>query len=318
MTPETHLTALDERLVGLPAVPSEHYLAAGRAGARRRRRRRVGVAAGVLVAGAFAVTWALPFGNGPQLAREHQPAVATPSAQTVASLSTLRVEPGVGGINAFTTSDVPAWATEHGNHGPAAIAPDGRLWIAPEATVLRSIADPFGEAGRAAGVAQSYAVEVRWDGHGPKNLGTNGVVWSFVYQESGVTATFGELDSPNRWTADFALWVDDKVLARLGRPSFAERLARFADDRSEQLVPGAGVQIVRQTPDVGTGGRQQHPRQTAAEVLIGGQTWFVLASGNAVGHAYYEAFDKTSAGVEDFEGFLRFLDAGLVSQDGAS
>jgi hypothetical protein len=108
------------------------------------------------------------------------------------------------------------------------------------------------------------------------------------------------------------------VADRLGRPSFAERLVQFADDQSEELVPGAGVQIVRQVRDVGTGDRQQHARQTAAEVRIGGQTWFVLASGNAVGHAYYEAFDVTSVGVSEFAGFLGYLDAGLVRQDGTA
>ena len=153
----------------------------------------------------------------------------------MASLSSLQVEPGVGGIDSYTTDDIPEWATEYGNHGPAAIAPDGRLWIAPEATVVRSIDQPFGDAGRAAGISHSYAVEVRWErpdsGRGAVDgdglLGKDGLVWSFVYQERGQTGTAGELDSPERWTADFAVWAEDMTAELLGRPGFAERLARL-------------------------------------------------------------------------------------------
>ena len=65
------------------------------------------------------------------------------------------------------------------------------------------------------------------------------------------TATYGELDTSGRWTADFALWVDDHVAAQLGRSSFAERLVRFRDDSSEELVPGPGVEIVH-APDLVT------------------------------------------------------------------
>jgi len=327
MTPATRLsTALDDRLDGLPSVPPEHYLLAGRAAGRRRRWRRTGVAAGLVVAGVLAAGQALPLGDGPQHAREREPNVASGSADPGASLSSLQVEPGVGGIDSYTTDDIPDWATEYGNHGPAAIAPDGRLWIAPEATVVRSIDAPFGDAGSAAGVSHSYAVEVRWerpdqgrevDGDG--ELGTDGLVWSFVYQESGQTGTGGELDSPDRWTADFAVWAEDLAADSLGRPGFAERLAQFTDDRSAELVSGAGVKIVRQVTDFGTGDREQYTRQTAAEVRIGGQTWFVLASGKKIGHAFYEAYDVPSVGASDLDGFLRFVDAGFVPQDnGAS
>jgi hypothetical protein len=318
MTPATRLSAaLNERLEGLPTIPPEYYLAAGLAAVRSRRRRSAGVAAAVVVATVFAAGWALPLGEGPERAREHQPSLVATQPPAEASLSSLRVEPGVGRIDSYTTDAIPEWATEYGNHGPAAIAPDGRLWVAPEATVLRSIDDPFGEAGRAAGVSHSYALEVRWKGPDDE-LGTGGVVWSFVYQQSGESATYGELDSPDRWTADFALWAEDRTADRLGRPSFAERLAQFADDRSEELVPGADVEIVQQTPDVATGDRQQYARQTAAEVRMGGQTWFVLASGRKVGHAFYEAYDETSANASDLDGFLRFVDAGFVRPAGAS
>jgi hypothetical protein len=280
----------------------------------------------LVVAGVFGVGQVLPLGAGPQHAqeREREPNVASGSAEPVASPSALQVEPGVGGIDSFTTDDIPDWATEYGNHGPAAIAPDGRLWIAPEATVVRSIDEPIGEAGNAAGVTHSYAVEVRWEppdsGRGKDGgLGTDGLVWSFVYQVRGQTGTAGELDSPDRWTADFAVWAEDAAAGSLGLPGFAERLAQFADDRSADLVPGAGVEIVRQTTDVGTGDREQYARQTAAQVRIGGQTWFVLASGRKVGHAFYEAYDVPAVGASDLDGFLRFVEAGFVPHgDGAS
>ncbi len=323
MTPATRLrTALDDRLDGLPSVPPQHYLVAGRAAGRRRRQRRVGAAAGLVIAGVLAAGQALPLGDGPQHARERDPNVASVTADPVASLSSLRVEPGVGGIDSYTTDDIPEWATEYGNHGPAAIAPDGRLWIAPEATVVRSIDEPFGDAGRAAGVSHSYAVEVRWerpdsgrgevDGDG--ELGKDGLVWSFVFQQSGVTGTFGELASPELWTADFAVWAEDKAANFLGHPRFAEGLARFAGDRSAELVPGAGVEIVRQTTAFATGDLQQHARQAAAEVEIAGQTWFVLAMGKESRGGFYAAYDVTSVGASDFDGFLRFVEAGLVPQ----
>jgi hypothetical protein len=320
MTPATRLsTALDERLDGLPSTPPEHYLAAGLAAAHSRRR-RAGFAAGVagvVAAAVLAAGWALPLGDGPQRAREHQASVAAPPLQAAASLSSLRIEPGVGTIDSYTTDDIPEWATEYGNHGPVAIAPDGRLWVAPEATMVRSIDDPVGQTGQAADVSHSYAVEVRWDAADDK-LATHGVVWSFVYQQAGEPATYGELDSPERWTADFGVWVDDKTADLLGRAGFAERLAQFASDRSDELVPGADVEIVQQRNDVATGDRPRYARQTAAEVRIDAQTWFVLASGRKVGQSFYEAYDETSAAASDLEGFLRFVEAGFVRPGGAS
>ena len=277
------------------------------------------MAAGLVVAGVFVAGQTLPSGDGPQHAREREPNVASSSGAPVASLSSLQVEPGMGDIDSYTTDDIPDWATEYGNHGPAAIAPDGRLWIAPEATVVRSIDEPIGDAGTAAGISHSYAVEVRWEspdddrGVGVE-LGTDGLVWSFVYQLRGQTGTFGELDSPDRWTADFAVWADDKTAASLNRPGFADGLAHFADDRSAELVPGAGVEIVRQTTDVDPDGWPHYARETAAEVRIGGQTWFVLAGGKSSGHAFYEAYDESAAGASDLDGFVRFVDGGFVPQ----
>ena len=319
MTPATRFsTELDRRLDGMPSVPPERYLAAARSAARRRRRQRWAAASGVAAAAVALVAGsALSQGDGPQRAREHQPSVATRPAQAVTSLSALVVQDGVGDIDSYTTDEIPDWATEYGSHGPAAIAPDGRLWIAPEATVLRSIKDPFDGAGPTAGISHSYAVEVSWQGQ-DDTQDKDGVVWSFVYRMPGVNDTFGELGTPESWTADFALWAQSRAAGTLHRPTFAEGLVQFADDRSDRLVPGAGVEIVRQVPHAGTGDRQQYARETAAEVRVGGQTWFVLATGRQVGHAFYEAYDEASSGASDLDGFLRFTSAGFVPQDGSS
>jgi hypothetical protein len=320
MTPATRFsTALAERLDGLPSVPPERYLAAARSAGRRRRRQRWGVASGVAAAAAVVLVAgsALPPGDGPQRARERQPSVATRPAQAVTSLSSLVVQQGVGDIDSYTTDEIPDWATEYGHHGPAAIAPDGRLWIAPEASVVRSIDDPFAGVGETpAGIAHSYALELRWQGP-DEALGKDGLVWSFIYQQDD-GSTGGELDTPERWTADFALWADNLVASTLDRPKFAERLVQFADDRSDLLVPGAGVEIVRQVSHAGTGDRQQYARETAAEVRVGGQTWFVFGTGRQVGHAFYEAYDEPSSGASDLDGFLRFTSAGFVDQGGSS
>jgi hypothetical protein len=296
-------TSLDERLDGLPSVPPEHYLAAGRTAVRRRRRRRAGVAVGV-VAGAIALASTLPLSAGPQQAREHPPAVATRAPAPTVSLSSLAVEPGLGAIDAFTTDEIPRWAQEYGNHGPASIAPDGRLWIAPDATVVRSIADPLG---RLPGT-HSYAVESRGWASADGSLGGDEPVWSFVYQEDGDTGAVGTVDEPGRWTTDFGLWADDYAASVIGRPSFAERLAAFADDRSDELVPGVGVEVVAQRPDADIGDRPLRARQTVAEVRLDGQTWFLLVVGKQTGEAEYsEAYDEASSGATDLDGFLRFL-----------
>ncbi|QIG45535.1 hypothetical protein G5V58_24795 [Nocardioides anomalus] len=295
MNPSTRLApALDERLTGLPAVPPEHYLGAGRRAVRRRRVRRTAVA-GVLVAGVVAAGAALLPGGGPEAAVERPPAVAARPAPAGPSWSTLRVEDGVGGIDSFTTSAIPSWASEYGNHGPAAIAPDGRLWVAPDATVVRTIADPV--VGDPA-VTHSYAVEAQVEGSR---------VWSFVYQEEGVPGTFGRLDDPGRWTVDFGIWAENEAAGVTDAPGVAERLASFADTRSADLVPGPGVTMVRQVAGVALPGRPLRARRVAAQVLVQGQTWFVLGVGKRDAVDYYEAYDATSVGADDLDGFVAFL-----------
>ena len=300
--------ALDEQLSGLPTVPAEHYLAAGRLAQRSRRRRRSGAAAGLVAAAAVVVTQVLPVGAGSHVVQEHRPAtLATGGTVQPASLSSLQIEAGIGHIDSFTTDEIPEWAKEYGNHGPAAIAPDGRLWVAPETAVVRSIVDPVGPEGRAGGVRFSYAIEVRWEqpDAAPK-LETDGLVWWFGYQDEDSTGTFGSMDEADRWTSDFALWAENEAASLLGRPTFANQLVRFENDRSKVLTPLSGVEVVDQMTDVDTGDREQFARRTAAEVVIDGQTYFVLASGRRVGHAFYEPFQ---AGVvaPDLAGFLRYV-----------
>ena len=48
---------------------------------------------------------------------------------------------------------------------------------------------------------------------------------------------------------------------------------------------------------------------------IGGQTWYVLASGKKIGGAFYSAYDVPAVGASDLDGFVRFLKAGFVPQD---
>ena len=304
MTASLRIAAsLDECLDGLPSVPPEQYLVAGRTAVRRRRRRRAGVMVGV-VAVVVAVVSALPQGDGPQRARELPPAVATQGTAPTASLSSLSVEPGLGAIDAFTTEEIPTWAKEYGNHGPASIAPDGRLWIAPDATVLRSIADPLG---RVPGT-HSYAVESRGWASADGTMGGEEPVWSLVYQDAGETWALGTVEEPGLWTTDFGVWAEDNAATVLGRPRFAERLATFADDGSAELAPGVGVAVVQQQPAADIGDRPRRARQTVAEVRLDGQTWFVLAVGKKTGPAdYYAAYDQASSGAADLDGFLRFL-----------
>lgn len=295
-------TALDERLDGLTALPPEHYLVAGRAARGRRRRRRIGGVAVLAAAGVLLATQ-LPLSAGDSgVAREHPAAVAgADGAVAPSSLSTLTVAAGVGDIDSFSTDEIPPWATEYGNHGPAAIAPDGRLWIAPEASVVRSIDDLLGAA---PGVAHSYAIEVRWHDE---------LAWWWSYQEEGSTDSVGTMDDADQWTTDFALWAENESRSVVDRPSFTTRLVRFADDRSTALVPQPGVEVVDQVSDVDTGDMEQYARRSAAEVVIEGHTYFVLANGRASGHAIYEPYEAAVA-APDLEGFLAFVAAGFTPQ----
>jgi hypothetical protein len=292
--------ALDERLAGVPAVPAERYLHAGRAAVRRRRRGRAVaaavaaavVAAAVVVAG-LVTAHPLIGSDGAQVAVEPGPARGRTLFLVPASV------PGLEGVRTVSSSTIPAWAQEHGHHGPAAIAPDGALWIAPEATVVRGVVE------RADGVVQAYALVARGYTTADGALGgPDALVWSYVAVDGG-----GTLDEPGRWTVDFDVWAEDQAARTRGEPGFAERLATFADDRSAELVAGPGVEIVAQRP-ADAGYDAAYVRQSAAEVRLDGRTWFVLASGQRVGGAFYEAWDGESAGVSDLAGFVAWVESG--------
>ena len=79
----------------------------------------------------------------------------TPTSSLPEPNNPLEAQDGLEGIDFFTTDDIPAWAQEYGNHGPVALSPQGRLWVAPDATVRRVVVDPYtyGKAGR----SPSYA-----------------------------------------------------------------------------------------------------------------------------------------------------------------
>ena len=316
--------ALDERLGNLPPVPYDRYLTAGRRAVRRRKRRYVGLGA-CTAALLVSAGWALPPEGGPQRALEANPMLAGSSAPSVGGsstppspgaptpLSAMRVEPGVGDIETYTTTDIPPWAQEAGQHGPVSIAPDGRLWIAPGVTVVQSIEDPVAEIGASAGVLKSYAVEVRGFKGSDKaggNPSDDDAWWSIVFQFND-RSVGGQMDRPQRWTVDLAVWTYNMVAGHFEETGFAESLVSFASEQSTELVPGPGVTVVRQAPFQTAPGWQDYPRQTAAEVRINGQTWFVVGFGKKNGAAFFDAYDMRSAGVTDFEGFLRFAAEGF-------
>jgi hypothetical protein len=144
-------------------------------------------------------------------------------------------------------------------------------------------------------------VEAEWDG-APEIYGSD-VAWVLIATD-GTSQAGGTMDEPGRWTDDFELWVDNETSSAQGRPSFAERLAHFADDTSDVLVPGAdGVEIVRQVQDPEVGpGWEPGAREAAAEVRWAGTTWFVQASDPRDGGAWFIPYEGSR--YEDFDAFL--------------
>ncbi len=320
MNTETELAhQLERSLDDLPTVPATTYLHQAKL-VRRRRRAAAGlVAASVLVVasgGLMAVT--APGGDTPgdlatNTGRELVP-VTMPSADLPADPDYPAPEPanpveavdGLAGVDSYSTTKVPSWAQEYGNHGPVAIAPDGRLWVAPEAVVRRTVVDPM--AGTTLGdgtrVTESFAVEARFEDD--DNL-LGDVVWVLIYNSEDVPGSFGEMDEPGRWTDDFELWVDDVTSRPQGRPDFASRLVDFTDDSSDVLVPRDGVQVVRQLDGVELGPTwAKHPRSSVAEVRWAGKTWFVLAQGPRNGSPFFDAYDP-GLSAPDLEGFVTWL-----------
>lgn len=180
MSAETELARQLERdLNNLPAVPATTYLGIARS-ARRRRRGVVGlVAASVVALGGGTALAVLAPGQpdgaslvaaGPEQLVEPRavsPDTSLPDSDYVAPEPANRVEAvdGLTGVDSFSTAAIPSWAQEYGEHGPVAMAPDGRLWVAPEAVVRRTVIDPLGRTdAEGKPVAASYAVEAEYPG----------------------------------------------------------------------------------------------------------------------------------------------------------
>jgi hypothetical protein len=262
---------LERAIPHLSGTPATAFLASGR---RARRRRRAYAAVG----GAAVLTAV----GGAMLSLTGAP--SSPDSAT---------EPGA---STSPTAAIPDWAEEYGNHGPVSIAPDGELWVAPDARLIRSVEIPA-TTFPGGDVVSAYAAEAEMDGD---------LHWSFVYRTDGMV--LGEMDDPGRWTNDFDVWVEDVSSQPQEGPSFAERLVRFADDSSERLVPREGVDIVRQSGDVALGpAREEHPRSAAAEVVYEGRTWFVLAEGPRVARPFYAAYEPAVVGAAGLPGFLDYL-----------
>ena len=258
---------LERAIPHLPTAPASSYLGAGRR-ARRRRRAYASMAGAAVVA--IIVGGALSGMDGSSSKAEDNPIASTPSPE------------------------IPAWAEEYGNHGPASIYPDGRLWVAPDARLIRSVDNPLDTHDET--LVSSYAVEAEMNGE---------VDWSFVYRdESGV---FGEMGHPGEWTNDFEVWIEDVTSDLERRPSLADQLVHFAGDRSERLVAGAGAVIVDQTDDVVLPNWQKHPRIAVAQVSFEGTTWFVLAMGPAHDKPFYSAYEGSVVQATTIDGFLDFL-----------
>jgi hypothetical protein len=309
MSPETDLlTRLDHELGDLPAVPAATYLLEG----RRARRRRTVTAAVAALAAVLALVAALGIGGEgreAQLAQEPTASselAASPAPDLSADPDFVAPEPnnpleaqdGLDGIDWFTTDDIPSWAEEYGNHGPVALSPDGRLWVAPDAEVRRVVVNPF-TYGQGDG-ATSYAVEAQCP-CAPEEM-PDDIVWVWVSSDGS-----GLMDVPGWTTDDFELWVDQATAFEQGRPSIAERFARFADRRTGRMVAGApGVTLVHQEPEADLGsGRVEHTRAGAAEVVYAGQTFYVVGVDPEDGAPWYQYFEGDTQ--PDFASFLTFL-----------
>ncbi len=275
MNVDTELARELERAVPhLPSAPATVYLASGR---RARRRRRA-------LAGAASVA-VLALTGGALLSVLDDPA----SDSTIGTPAT---DPSGDGI--------PDWAQEYGNHGPVSIYPDGKLWIAPDARVIKTVpipADSFENP-----VVSAYVAESEFEGD---------VWWTMIYRTSAEPEDVGGfMEQADAWTNDFDLWTDYSTADLQGRPRFSDRLVRFADGSSQRLVALEGAQILDQRDDVDLSpGFQNHPRTSVAKVTYGGKTWFVIGSGARSGSAFYTPYQVEVTSAPDIDGFLDYLDA---------
>jgi len=152
-------------------------------------------------------------------------------------------------------------------------------------------------------ITASYAVEAQYPG-APEEMADD-VVWVIIATD-GTGRGGGTMDEPGRWTDDFELWVDNETAHQQDRPSFAERLARFADHHSSEMVAGArGVRLVQQAaPELGHSWVERR-RERAAEVSYGGERWYVVGVDPVEGAPWYESYPGDS--FPDFDAFLTHL-----------
>ena len=266
---------LERAIPHLPTAPASSHLSAGRR-ARRRRHSYAGVAGVAVLAVATGAAVSVLSGSNPTGADGSQIA-DTPSS---------------------SSSEIPSWAEEYGKHGPISIYPDGRLWVAPDARLIKTVENPLGTEHE--DVISSYAVEAEMDGE---------VDWVFAYRDEDEDAVFGEMGHPGEWTNDFEMWIDDVTSNAEDRRSLAERLVHFAGDGSERLVAGAGAVMVDQTDDVVLPNWQAHQGMAVAKVSFEGTTWFVLAMDPAKGKPFYSPFEGSVVSASTIDGFLDFLRA---------
>lgn len=262
---------LERAIPHLPTAPASSHLSAGRRA--RRRRHAYASVAGVAVL-----------------------ALTTGAAVSGLSGSTPTGADGTRIADSPSASAIPSWAQEYGEHGPVSIYPDGRLWVAPDARLIRTVENPLGTEHE--DVISSYAVEAEMDGE---------VDWVLVYRDSDDDAVFGEMGHPGEWTNDFEMWLDDVTAYTEDRQSVSEQLVHFAGDGSERLVAGAGAVLVDQTADVELPNWQTHPGSAVAKVRFDGTTWFVLAMRTAKGKPFYSPYDASVVSATTIDGFLDFL-----------
>jgi hypothetical protein len=264
---------LERAIPHLPTAPASSRLSAGRR-ARRRRNTYVGVASVAVLA------------------------LTTGAAVSALSGSIPTGADHVSDTPSPSSTEIPSWAQEYGNHGPVSIYPDGRLWVAPDARLIKTVENPLGLEHE--DVVSSYAVEAEMDGE---------VDWVLVYRDSDADAVFGEMGHPGEWTNDFEMWIDDVTSNTEDRASLSERLVHFAGDGSERLVAGAGAVIVDQTGDVVLPNWEEHPGIAVAEVTFEGTTWFVLAMDPAHRKPFYMPYEGSVVSASTLDGFVDFLRA---------
>jgi hypothetical protein len=261
---------LERAIPHLPTTPASSHLTAGRR-ARRHRRAFAGVAGAAFLA--IVAGGALSgFKDAPPGAEQTKVA-DSPSASAAA---------------------IPDWAEEFGHHGPVSIYPDGRLWVAPDARLIRTIENPLVTDHEQ--VISSYAVEAETDGE---------VDWSFVYRVGD--SVRGEMGSPGGWTDDFEVWLEEVTAGLEDRPSLGEQLVHFADDGSERLVANPGAVIVGQVDDVVLASMEPFAKMSVAQVTFEGRTWFVLVMDDGEGHGkgpWFKPYEASVVSPSTLDGFL--------------